>query len=345
MKNRKIYVLSSVLLLLISCATGAEKSEKIEPKKVDNVVIKFDSEREIQTASPALKSPDNLPIIDNTPITPDSVKIKSDETYESIKEEAEKIRKSENYAKRNVNKDEILSSQFESNTKSISGKKDFYNAIVEYDFIDGKIYDIITSLYSVTDIRLEKGERISGDIAIGDSALCDIETTESEEGGERIVHLLVKAREESGYTTMMIPTTRRTYYFRLTATNKSAMIGCRFTYSKKNGNYKYTSHSDEKDGLLINAEKIDFDYSISIDYDWAPSAVFSDGRRTVIQFPPSFINSSITPALYIKRGNDIGLINYIIKGNLYIADTVISDNESLLLITNGQSIEINRSYE
>ena len=88
MKNRKIHVLSSILLLLISCATGAEKSEKIEPKKVDNVVIKFDSEREIQTASPALKSPDNLPIIDNTPITPDSVTIRSDETYESIKEEA-----------------------------------------------------------------------------------------------------------------------------------------------------------------------------------------------------------------------------------------------------------------
>ena len=52
MKNRKIYVISSVLLLLISCATGAEKSENTEPKKVDNVVINFDSEREIQTHQP-----------------------------------------------------------------------------------------------------------------------------------------------------------------------------------------------------------------------------------------------------------------------------------------------------
>lgn len=343
MKSKQICIVSAAIILIISCASGTEKNFTTQSTvSSDDININFDNEKTVSVLPP---------IFDDDKTSTESIKqndvLSSLSSYEQIKEEAEKIRNEVQNANltNNHDKDYILCNQVETNTKSITGKQDFYNAIVEYDFIDGKIYDIISSSYSVTDIRLEKGERILGNVAIGDPSLWMLETTESEENGDRIVHLLVKAQQDAGYTTMIVPTTRRTYYFRLTATDKTAMVGCRFIYNKKNYNIGSFAKADDKKEVFINAGKMDFNYSISNDYPWAPAAVFSDTKKTVIQFPPSFTTSSLAPALYIKRGNDIGLINYIIKGNLYITDTIINDEESLVLITNGENIEINRSYE
>lgn len=357
--NKKLFLTSALLtilhiILFISCASGeAITSSPVRPESP--LVLRLDfADEDVITHTPKSGNNNNVGNNDITNPLPPLITTqnddKNDNIYENIKVEAEKIRTNQQKVKNTpIDKNRLLLEQLELNTKSITDKSDFYNAIVEYTFIDGKIYDIISSPYSVTDIRLEKSERILGNVAIGEPTEWLIETTESEENGERIVHFLVKAEHESGSTTVIVPTTKRTYYFRLTATSEKAMVGCRFVYPKTTKKTFSLSSSSNwgttPNDTLINASEMDLNYIILGEHLWGPNLVFSDTRRTVIQFPPSFITSSDAPSLYIKKGNDLGLINYIIKGNLYITDTLINDEESFMLIKNNESIEIQRSYE
>ena len=77
-------------------------------------------------------------------------------------------------------------------TTTVVSQADFQNAIAQYAFSDGLIYEIFTSPGFVTDIRLAPGETISGSAAIGDSERWQLETAVSSENGRRTTHIYVK---------------------------------------------------------------------------------------------------------------------------------------------------------
>ena len=83
---------------------------------------------------------------------------------------------------------DYLNSSVARNTVSVGSGTDFTNAIVEYNFLDGKIYEIFTSPNKVTDIRLAPGETISGEAAIGDSESWQMVTATSSEKGRAVTH-------------------------------------------------------------------------------------------------------------------------------------------------------------
>ena len=87
---------------------------------------------------------------------------------------------------------DYLNSSVDSNTVSVGSETDFTNAIVEYNFLDGKIYEIFTSPNKVTDIRLAPGETISGEAAIGDSESWQMVTASSSEKGRAVTHIYVR---------------------------------------------------------------------------------------------------------------------------------------------------------
>ena len=101
---------------------------------------------------------------------------------------------------------DYLNSSVSRNTVSVGSGTDFTNAIVEYNFLDGKIYEIFTSPNKVTDIRLAPGETISGEAAIGDSESWQMVTATSSEKGRAVTHIYVRPVTSGLETTMIIPT-------------------------------------------------------------------------------------------------------------------------------------------
>jgi type IV secretion system protein VirB9 len=54
--------------------------------------------------------------------------------------------------------------------------------------------------------------------------------------------------------------------------------------------------------------------------------VFDDGRRTFIRFPPAMLVRE-APALFVLRDNETQLVNYRVKGDLYVVDRLIDAAE------------------
>lgn len=249
---------------------------------------------------------------------------------------------------------DILDEQYSRSIETAKSKKDFTNSIVEYTFMDGKIYTIVTSKNSITDVRLEGGEEIISSIAVGDPHAWSIETALSVENGINTVHILIRAESDDVITSAIIPTNRRTYYLRLLSTNATPMIACRFRYQNssnmliknihaKNSNY---SVSKSKNSYSIDPSTLEFGYSVTdSSFIWSPTAVFSDNTTTYFQFDPLFEEIQGSPALYLSTNDEISLINYSIRGNLYTTKTILGDNQKFVLIKGKDIIEILRSNE
>ncbi len=324
MKRTRAYILTLLLaLLLASCSSISPLTEEEAAMLVEGVVFE----------------PDETEKTVYVPV----------ETVRYIISDEETIRNKNEYntddSETNISSEDYLTSSVDENTVSVSSATDFTNAIVEYNFLDGKIYEIFTSPNKVTDIRLAPGETISGEAAIGDSESWQMVTASSSEKGRAVTHIYVRPVTSGLETTMIIPTDQRTYYLKLTSTENLYMVGIRWKYP---GISTFGASSDSVPSVSISVEDMNSNYTIKGDnVFWKPTMVFDDGLRTYFQFDPRFNQAAGAPALYLlpKKGasqNKAEIINYVIRGNFYIADFVLQDKQSFMLMTQDNRVEITK---
>ena len=363
-----VILLASALIPLISCRSATKSDDltrdeiaQIYSSKAQNnrseINITLDDE---YTFTP--KDTNTPLIINSTDTNADNQEIKS-ENITNVIQDNNVINLDNisdftefNYINNNdlTDNTDILDEQYSRSIETAKSKKDFTNSIVEYTFMDGKIYTIVTSKNSITDVRLEGGEEIISSIAVGDPHAWSIETALSVENGVNTVHILIRAESDDVITSAIIPTNRRTYYLRLLSTNATPRIACRFRYQNssnmliknilaQNNNY---SVSKSKNSYSIDPSTLEFGYSVTdSSFIWSPTAVFSDNTTTYFQFDPLFEEVQGSPALYLSTNDEISLINYSIRGNLYTTKTILGDNQKFVLIKGKDIIEILRSNE
>jgi type IV secretion system protein TrbG len=228
----------------------------------------------------------------------------------------------------------------------ITSTANFTGAIATYDYIEGNIYEIITSPKAITDFRLKPGESITGSpIVNNDSTSWQFTMGTSVENGETIQHLFIKPTTVGLDTSMIVLTDQRTYYFRIASFANSYMTALRFNYPVDSGEgyflaedysdyIKDTSSDSEVAGYNLDLSKVDYGYTIKKVRgvpSWTPQNVFSDGTKTYIQLPVSVLATDELPSVYIQKNNEEALVNYRIIGNIYQIDTVITDSQAILL--------------
>ena len=72
--------------------------------------------------------------------------------------------------------------------------------------------------------------------------------------------------------------------------------------------------------------------------------VFSDQVKTYIQMPLRITTSDELPSVYVERDGEERLVNYRIFGNLYQIDTVITDDQTIVMKSGQkQRVEITRA--
>ena len=223
-----VILLASALIPLISCRSATKSDDltrdeiaQIYSSKAQNnrseINITLDDE---YTFTP--KDTNTPLIINSTDTNTDNQEIKSENitnviqdnnviNLDNISDFTEYNYINNNNLTYNNNTD-ILDEQYSHSIETAKSKKDFTNSIVEYTFADGKIYTIVTSKNSITDVRLEGGEEIISSIAVGDPHAWSIETALTVENGINTVHILIRAESDDVITSAIIPTNRRTYY-------------------------------------------------------------------------------------------------------------------------------------
>lgn len=90
----------------------------------------------------------------------------------------------------------------------------YLNAIQVYPYTPGSLYQVYTAPDQVTDIALERGERLTS-VSAGDSNRWTVGDTVSGSGTNEQVHILVKPMTAKLSTNAVVTTTRRTYYLDL----------------------------------------------------------------------------------------------------------------------------------
>jgi type IV secretion system protein TrbG len=210
----------------------------------------------------------------------------------------------------------------------------FLNAIQQYPWTDGALYQVYTAPGQVTDIALQEGEQIvgPGPVAAGDTVRWIIGDTVSGSGPTARVHILVKPTRPELSTNLVINTDRRTYHLELRATPSTYMASVSWTYPQdqlialRSANAAAAAAAPGAAGLDLSA--LNFRYRIEGDRaPWRPLRAFDDGRQAFIEFPVGIAQGEMPPLFVTGAGGDAELVNYRVQGRYMVVDRLFAAAE------------------
>ncbi len=185
-------------------------------------------------------------------------------------------------------------------------QNDFFNAMMTYGYMPGAVYTIYTAPLKITDVVLQKGEKLISQAA-GDTLRWQIAQTYSGEGDNIQQHILVKPNKPGLENSVILTTNKRTYHLIFKATEgESYMVSVKWNYPTNmvqtfNGTLPYSpnANGDAEDAITgdqcpsFDISRMNFDYSWKMTQgqqpNWAPQQIFSVGRQTYIKFPSKFM--------------------------------------------------------
>ena len=210
----------------------------------------------------------------------------------------------------------------------------FINAIQQYAYADGALYQVYASPGQVTDIALQEGEQLvgAGPVAAGDTVRWIIGDTTSGIGASARVHILVKPTRADLVTNLVINTDRRTYHLELRANPSTYMASVSWIYPQdqlialRGSNAAALSSTPVATGIDLAA--LNFNYRIDGDKPaWRPLRIFDDGRQVFIEFPESIAQGEMPPLFVIGAGGEGELVNYRVSGHHLIVDRLFAAAE------------------
>ena len=210
----------------------------------------------------------------------------------------------------------------------------FLNAIQQYPWTDGALYQVYAAPGQVTDIALQEGEQLvgAGPVAAGDTVRWIIGDTTSGTGTTARVHILVKPTRPDLITNLVINTDRRTYHLELRATPATYMASVSWAYPQdqlialRRANAAAAAAAPVAAGLDVAA--LNFRYRIDGDRaPWKPLRAFDDGRQVFIEFPAGIAQGDMPPLLVIDAGGDAELVNFRVQGRYMVVDRLFAAAE------------------
>lgn len=206
----------------------------------------------------------------------------------------------------------------------------YRNAIQQYAWAEGALYQVYAAPGQVTDIVLQEGETLvgPGPVAAGDTVRWIIGDTLSGAGASRRVHLLVKPTRSDISTNLVINTDRRTYHVELRATPATYMASVSWTYPADEL-IALRAAEAERERLTPVAAGLDlaalnFRYRVTGDkVGWRPVRVFDDGRQTFVEFAEGIASDEMPPIFALNEQGEAELVNYRVNGRYMIVDRVL----------------------
>jgi len=210
----------------------------------------------------------------------------------------------------------------------------YFNAIQQYAYTDGALFQIYTAPGQITDIMLQEGEELvgPGPVASGDTVRWIIGDTVSGAGAARRVHILVKPTRADIRTNLIINTNRRTYHLELSATNSTYMAAVSWTYPQDALIALRTAEAEREHTAPvasgIDFSSLNFRYRIGGDHPgWRPVRVFDDGRQVFIEFPGDIASGDMPPLFVIGADQAAELVNYRVQGRYMVVDRLFERAE------------------
>jgi type IV secretion system protein VirB9 len=210
----------------------------------------------------------------------------------------------------------------------------FNNAIQQYPYSDGALYQLYAAPGEITDIALQEGEQLAGTgpVAAGDTVRWIIGDTISGTGATTRVHILVKPTRADLVTNLVINTDRRTYHLELHGTSSTYMASLSWTYSQDQliAIRRATAAAARAAPIAagIDLDALNFGYTISGDKpSWRPLRAFDDGTHVYIDFPDAIAQGDMPPLFVLGDKGQAELVNYRVSGHHLIVDRLFAAAE------------------
>jgi len=214
------------------------------------------------------------------------------------------------------------------------GRAGFVNAIQEYPYTDGALYQVYASPGRVTDIALQEGEMLtgSGPVAAGDTVRWIIGDTTSGQGDAQRVHILLKPTDKDLVTNLVINTDRRTYHLELRATPGTYMASVSWRYPQDQlialRRQNAAARAAQPVAAGVDLEALNFRYAIEgDDPSWKPMRAFDDGRQVYVEFPAGIAQGEMPPLFVVGPAGSGELVNYRVSGRHIIVDRLFGAAE------------------
>ena len=219
----------------------------------------------------------------------------------------------------------------------------FVNAIQQYPYTEGALYQVYAKPGQVTDIALQEGEQLvgAGPVASGDTVRWMIGDTLSGSGAASRVHILVKPIRSDIATNLVINTDRRTYHLELRANPSVYMASVSWTYPQDELIALRQTRAEAERSAPVAAgmdlSSLDFRYAVDGDKpEWRPLRAFDDGVRVFIEFPESIAEGELPPLFVIGAKDEAELVNYRVSGRYMVVDRLFTKAELRLGGRKGQ---------
>jgi P-type conjugative transfer protein TrbG len=210
----------------------------------------------------------------------------------------------------------------------------YVNAIQQYPWTQGALYQVYAAPGQVTDIALQEGEQLvgPGPVAAGDTVRWIIGDTISGSGPTARVHILVKPTRPDIGTNLVINTDRRTYHIELRATASTYMASVSWTYPQdqlivlRGANAAAAASAPVAAGIDLAA--LNFRYRIEGDrVPWKPVRAFDDSAQVFIEFPAGISQGEMPPLFATGAAGDAELVNYRVQGRYMVVDRLFAAAE------------------
>lgn len=214
---------------------------------------------------------------------------------------------------------------------------------------------IVCAPLHVCIIELEPGEIINGEPAIGDSIRWEIMPGVSGSGADAQPLVMVKPHESGLDTDLVITTNKRTYFLRLVSRPHEYMAKTAFSYKEDEARawkafvaQEQAEQQARQQAQVITPVANDAIDHLYFDYEIKggnaiirPIRVMDDGEKTYITMPDAVLHQDL-PALVVLNPHLRGesaeeIVNYRVKGNLYIVDRLF--DEAALVLGSGKGTE------
>jgi P-type conjugative transfer protein TrbG len=199
---------------------------------------------------------------------------------------------------------------------------------------------IVCAPLRVCVLELEPGEKMVGEPHIGDSVRWTISPAAA--GRPEAQMIVIKPKQAGLDTNLLVTTDRRAYYVRLVSKPEDYLARVAFAYPE-DATAEWQQHFRQEDeqrrnqeaeatqiAPLDSIENLYFDYRISGGDEYLqPVRVVDDGRKTFVQMPYGATVRE-TPVLVVVGPNGPEMVNYRVKGDMYIVDRLFERGALIL---------------
>jgi P-type conjugative transfer protein TrbG len=190
-------------------------------------------------------------------------------------------------------------------------------------------------------VELEAGEKLSGEPHVGDSVRWVISPAMSGSGRQEVSMLVIKPKQAGLDTTLLVTTDRRAYYLRLVSKPEDYLARVAFAYPEEEVN-RWKAHLQDQElrrkeefeaaqiAPVESLENLYFDYRVTGgDDNMRPVRVLDDGKKTYIQMTSNAAHRE-APVLVVVGPNGPEMVNYRVKGDMYIVDRLFERGALIL---------------